>query len=223
MNVRDDRPLVALTMGDVAGVGPEVIARAWGDSPLRTLARPFVVGSRSVLERALACMGVRAAVQEITRPEDAEPTARTIPCLEATARGRRERRRPAGSTPRRPRGVRLPDHGRRPGPRRPGRRDHDPPPEQGSAPRRGHPPPRPHRDPGRALRRDRPRDDALRRPAARRGRRRPRGRPRHPARRLRRVFDLLTEEAVESKILLADRAMRPLAGGRRAAGGGRRR
>ena len=85
MKVHDDRPLVALTMGDVAGVGPEVIARAWGDTPLRTLARPFVVGSRSVLERALARTGVRAAVESITRPEDAEPSSRTIPCLEATS------------------------------------------------------------------------------------------------------------------------------------------
>ncbi len=85
VNRKDDRPLVALTMGDVAGVGPEVIARAWGDSPLRTLARPFVVGSRAVLERALACMNVRAVVQEIARPEDAAPSARSIPCLEATA------------------------------------------------------------------------------------------------------------------------------------------
>lgn len=84
MTVNDDRPLVALTMGDVAGVGPEVIARAWGDSPLRTLARPFVVGSRSMLERALGCVGVSAVVQTISRPEDAKPTARTIPCLEAT-------------------------------------------------------------------------------------------------------------------------------------------
>jgi 4-hydroxythreonine-4-phosphate dehydrogenase len=82
--MRDDRPLVALTMGDVAGVGPEVIARAWGDSPLRTLARPLVVGSRSVLERALARMGVRAIVEPIVRPEDADPSARSIPCLEAT-------------------------------------------------------------------------------------------------------------------------------------------
>jgi 4-hydroxythreonine-4-phosphate dehydrogenase len=73
-----------LTLGDVAGVGPEVIARAWGESPLRTLARPFVVGSRSVLERALACVGVGASVQGIARPEEAEPTARVIPCLEAT-------------------------------------------------------------------------------------------------------------------------------------------
>jgi 4-hydroxythreonine-4-phosphate dehydrogenase len=81
---QDDRPLVALTLGDVAGVGPEVIARAWGDTPLRALARPFVVGSRSVLERALGCVGGQATVQVIDRPEDARPTARLIPCLEAT-------------------------------------------------------------------------------------------------------------------------------------------
>ncbi len=84
MNPRDDRPLVALTLGDVAGVGPEVIARAWGESPLRTLARPFVVGTRCVLERALACVGSRTAVVEIVAPEEAEPSAKVIPCLEAT-------------------------------------------------------------------------------------------------------------------------------------------
>jgi 4-hydroxythreonine-4-phosphate dehydrogenase len=81
----DERPLVALTMGDVAGVGPEIIARAWVDSPLRNLARPFVVGSRSVLERALDCVGGRAGVQEIHQPEEAEPNARVIPCLEGSA------------------------------------------------------------------------------------------------------------------------------------------
>lgn len=84
MTARDDRPLVALTMGDVAGVGPEVIARAWGETPLRALARPFVVGSRSVLERALAVVGGQATVQEIAQPEEAQPSARVIPCLEAT-------------------------------------------------------------------------------------------------------------------------------------------
>ena len=71
-------------MGDVAGVGPEVIAKAWGDSPLRALSRSFVIGSREILERALDRMGVRASVVSITRPEEAVPTARTIPCLEAS-------------------------------------------------------------------------------------------------------------------------------------------
>jgi 4-hydroxythreonine-4-phosphate dehydrogenase len=75
---------VALTMGDVAGIGPEVIAKAWGESPLRTLARVVVIGSHVVLARALACVGGAAQIQLIERPEQAEPSARTIPCLDAT-------------------------------------------------------------------------------------------------------------------------------------------
>lgn len=80
----DELPLVALTMGDVAGVGPEVIARAWPDSPLRELARPVVVGSAGVLRRAVSACGIDAEVRVIGRPEEAEPTDRVIPCLEGT-------------------------------------------------------------------------------------------------------------------------------------------
>ncbi len=80
----DDRPRVALTMGDVAGIGPEVIARAWSESPLRSLARPLVIGCPEVLARAVACVGVHAKVQPIEFPEHAEPTATQIPCLDAT-------------------------------------------------------------------------------------------------------------------------------------------
>jgi 4-hydroxythreonine-4-phosphate dehydrogenase len=81
--VDDSRPLVALTMGDVAGVGPEVIARAWNEPPLRALARPFVIGRRRVMARAVQCVGGRAEVRAIESPEDAEPSAGVIPCLEA--------------------------------------------------------------------------------------------------------------------------------------------
>ncbi|GAC1448134.1 MAG: D-threonate 4-phosphate dehydrogenase [Isosphaeraceae bacterium] len=78
-------PLLALTMGDVAGVGPELIAAAWANSPLQGLARPFIIGSRTVLERALDCVGARARIQSISRPEDALPSSSVIPCLEGTA------------------------------------------------------------------------------------------------------------------------------------------
>src|SRR3954471_3669864 len=61
--VRDDRPLVALTMGDVAGVGPEVIARAWAGEALRGLARPFVVGDSATLRRAVALLDTGASVR----------------------------------------------------------------------------------------------------------------------------------------------------------------
>jgi 4-phospho-D-threonate 3-dehydrogenase / 4-phospho-D-erythronate 3-dehydrogenase len=84
---RDDpmsRPLVALTMGDVAGIGPEVIARAWADPRLQALARPLVIGDARVMERALALdggTGVRQ-VQVVSAPEDADPSLQVIPCLE---------------------------------------------------------------------------------------------------------------------------------------------
>jgi 4-hydroxythreonine-4-phosphate dehydrogenase len=61
-----------------------VIARAWGDSPLRALSRPIVIGSRGVLERALKITGVTATIQSIAAPEEAEPSARSIPCLDPT-------------------------------------------------------------------------------------------------------------------------------------------
>jgi 4-hydroxythreonine-4-phosphate dehydrogenase len=80
----DERPLVALTMGDVAGVGPEVIVRAWGESPLRSLARPLVIGSRKVLERAVAQARSKLVVHRIDDPAAADPSAHVIPCLDPT-------------------------------------------------------------------------------------------------------------------------------------------
>ena len=44
-------PRLLLTMGDVAGIGPEVIARAWPD--LHELCRPVVVGDPGWMRQAL--------------------------------------------------------------------------------------------------------------------------------------------------------------------------
>jgi 4-phospho-D-threonate 3-dehydrogenase / 4-phospho-D-erythronate 3-dehydrogenase len=76
-------PLVGLTMGDVAGIGPEVIAAAWADPRLHALARPFVIGDSGILERALALRDGRRErrVQVIAAPEEAAPSPILIPCL----------------------------------------------------------------------------------------------------------------------------------------------
>jgi 4-phospho-D-threonate 3-dehydrogenase / 4-phospho-D-erythronate 3-dehydrogenase len=81
------RPLVGLTMGDVAGIGPEVIARGWLDPRLHDLARPLVIGDSAVLERAIALVGGHTAirVQTVAEPEEAEPSPRVIPCLPVAA------------------------------------------------------------------------------------------------------------------------------------------
>ena len=84
---RTKRPLVGLTMGDVAGIGPEVIARGWLLTGLHDLARPLVIGDPAVLERAVALAGgqVPIRVQTVAEPEEADPSPRVIPCLAVAA------------------------------------------------------------------------------------------------------------------------------------------
>ncbi|MGH7706725.1 MAG: 4-phospho-D-threonate 3-dehydrogenase, partial [Vulcanimicrobiaceae bacterium] len=44
-------------MGDAAGVGPEVIAKALADSSLYARARPLVIGDAGIMARAVALVG----------------------------------------------------------------------------------------------------------------------------------------------------------------------
>jgi 4-phospho-D-threonate 3-dehydrogenase / 4-phospho-D-erythronate 3-dehydrogenase len=53
-----DQPTVALTMGDPAGVGPEVVLKALADPEVAPLANWIVVGDSHILERAAAITGV---------------------------------------------------------------------------------------------------------------------------------------------------------------------
>lgn len=76
------RPRVALTMGDVAGIGPEVLAKAWTDPALRSLARPLVVGSVPVMERALSLVKSPARAVPAAHPSEIEPSETIVPCLD---------------------------------------------------------------------------------------------------------------------------------------------
>src|SRR3954471_6707929 len=71
-----------ITMGDVAGIGPEIIARAWPE--LVAFARPVVVGDPSWLARGLELVGRPGRVQRVERPDAARPEPGVLPCLPAT-------------------------------------------------------------------------------------------------------------------------------------------
>jgi 4-hydroxythreonine-4-phosphate dehydrogenase len=78
-------PLIAVTMGDPAGVGPEAIVSAWSAASVHDACRPFVVGHPEIVRRAVRLLGSSAEVREITAPTDAAPTPTIIPCLKACA------------------------------------------------------------------------------------------------------------------------------------------
>lgn len=62
------RPLLALTMGDVAGIGPEVVVRAANDPAVRALCRPLIVGHPQIAERAAVLIGCGAPVSTCATP-----------------------------------------------------------------------------------------------------------------------------------------------------------
>ncbi|MCC3764478.1 4-hydroxythreonine-4-phosphate dehydrogenase PdxA [Glycomyces sp. TRM65418] len=69
----DNLPRLAMTQGDVAGIGPEIIARALLEHPeLRTRCAPVVVGDADAMRRGARLAGLDpAAVVLIDDPRDA--------------------------------------------------------------------------------------------------------------------------------------------------------
>ncbi len=52
MAARKMRPILALTMGDPVGVGPEIMVKALSDARIYQVCRPLVIGDLTALERA---------------------------------------------------------------------------------------------------------------------------------------------------------------------------
>jgi len=64
-------PIVGITMGDAAGVGPEVIMKALARADPYACCRPLVIGDARQLARANAVCGLSLAARPIEGPEQA--------------------------------------------------------------------------------------------------------------------------------------------------------
>ncbi|MGI8554573.1 MAG: 4-hydroxythreonine-4-phosphate dehydrogenase PdxA [Dehalococcoidia bacterium] len=77
-----DRPLIAVTIGDPAGVGPEIVLGALADPSLYAVCRPLVIGDRFVLERVAPVLRHQAHLQTVDRPADGRYEAGIIDLLD---------------------------------------------------------------------------------------------------------------------------------------------
>jgi 4-hydroxythreonine-4-phosphate dehydrogenase len=79
---KGSKPVIALTMGDPCGVGPEIIVTALQSPETAAVCVPFVIGDRLAMERALGVCGSPLKIHEITQPEEAlAAPGGTIPLL----------------------------------------------------------------------------------------------------------------------------------------------
>ncbi|SMC24502.1 4-hydroxythreonine-4-phosphate dehydrogenase [Desulfacinum hydrothermale DSM 13146] len=74
-----DRPLIALTMGDPCGVGPEVLVRALADPGVTHACRPLVMGDLSALRRAARLLGAPLAFRPVTDVSEIASQEKAIP------------------------------------------------------------------------------------------------------------------------------------------------
>jgi 4-phospho-D-threonate 3-dehydrogenase / 4-phospho-D-erythronate 3-dehydrogenase len=67
--VTETLPLIALTMGDPAGVGPEIVVKALADPEMAALSRWLVVGDPRILAMAERSTGLRLTSAEVVASE----------------------------------------------------------------------------------------------------------------------------------------------------------
>lgn len=67
------KPLIAIPMGDPAGIGPEIVIKTLADPTTQESARCIVVGSRKILERAMGYPNMpRLEIQSVAAPQDGD-------------------------------------------------------------------------------------------------------------------------------------------------------
>ncbi len=79
--IRAPKPLLAITLGDPSGIGPEVIAKALSTPSIRASAHIFVIGTVHALEEALHQIDSRVSVRAIRAADEAREISDAIPVL----------------------------------------------------------------------------------------------------------------------------------------------
>lgn len=66
------KPLIAVTMGDPAGIGPEIVARTLDDKEIFNIARCIVIGDRKIMEKAIQIVGADLKIHVTENPAEGD-------------------------------------------------------------------------------------------------------------------------------------------------------
>ncbi len=80
-------PLLALTLGDPAGIGPEIVVRTMADPEVRIAGRCLAVGDPAAVSRALGICGMDWSVHRVADPGEAEFAEGILDVLDTGALG----------------------------------------------------------------------------------------------------------------------------------------
>ena len=70
--MQDKKPILAITMGDPAGIGPEIAAKALAKKRISMLCQPLIIGDAKVMEQAIKIVGLNLALKPINNVDKAD-------------------------------------------------------------------------------------------------------------------------------------------------------
>jgi 4-hydroxythreonine-4-phosphate dehydrogenase len=73
---------IAVTMGEPAGIGPDIILRAWSQRQLHNIPHFTVIGSKDVLITRSAQLGLKLQLQQVKNADEALTCSQAIPIIE---------------------------------------------------------------------------------------------------------------------------------------------
>jgi 4-hydroxythreonine-4-phosphate dehydrogenase len=66
------KPIIAITMGDPASIGPEIAVKALLEKKIHEICRPILVGDAKVFEQIISLLKLKATINVITEPGQAK-------------------------------------------------------------------------------------------------------------------------------------------------------
>ena len=75
-------PLIGITMGDPAGVGPEVVMKALAHREVYAMCRPLVIGDAKQLARADVLLNLHLEIHLVRTPEQSKFSPGSVDCID---------------------------------------------------------------------------------------------------------------------------------------------
>ena len=82
MSDNGSRPLIGVTVGDPAGVGPEIVIKALQDGGVREQVRSVVYADRACLQQTVEMLGAEVELNEVVSPADGKDEAGVVDFIE---------------------------------------------------------------------------------------------------------------------------------------------
>ncbi len=76
--MQNNTPLLAITMGDPTGAGPEIVVKALADPEVQSLCTGLVIGDAETMRAAADIVGIQMDVHSVSNPGDVQAGSHTL-------------------------------------------------------------------------------------------------------------------------------------------------